>query len=87
MRALLLLPLMAACAPVAPDPAGGPATDACGASGYRSLIGSNIGAVTLPASLNHRVIGPGDVVTMDFVAERLNLWVSGSGEIERVTCG
>ena len=85
MRALALLPLLAACAPVAGAPAGGP--DACGASGYRSLVGTNIAAVTLPAELNHRVIGPGEMITMEVIEERLNLWVSGSGVIERVTCG
>ena len=61
--------------------------DACGASGYQSLVGAQLAAVTLPADLGARVIGPDDVVTTDFSAERMNIEVDAEGRITRVYCG
>ncbi|MEM9797743.1 MAG: I78 family peptidase inhibitor [Pseudomonadota bacterium] len=61
--------------------------DLCGAANYQSLIGANIAAVTLPADLNARVIGPDTAVTMDFVLERLNVEFDAAGIIQRVRCG
>jgi hypothetical protein len=61
--------------------------DACGAERYRSLIGTNVAAVTLPAELDFRVIGPGEAVTMDFVETRLNLRTDADGTILEVYCG
>ena len=83
MRPLLLLPLLAACAP------GGalPGPDACGASGYRGLVGQPLAAVTLPAALNDRVIRPGTPVTMDYDPTRLNLRLDAEGVIVAVDCG
>lgn len=61
--------------------------DACGADDYRGLVGHPLAAVTLPADLGARIIGPDTAVTMDFRPERLNIAVDGSGNIERVYCG
>ncbi|QBF30300.1 I78 family peptidase inhibitor [Thalassococcus sp. S3] len=61
--------------------------DTCGASGYQSLIGQPIAAVTLPADLNMRIVGPGDIVTMEYDASRLNFETDEMGVIQRVTCG
>ncbi|WP_167766890.1 I78 family peptidase inhibitor [Jannaschia formosa] len=61
--------------------------DPCGAEQYRSLVGANIAAVSLPASLNDRVIGPDTAVTMDFVPTRLNIEIDEDGEIQRLYCG
>lgn len=61
--------------------------DACGAVQYRSLVGANIAAVSLPAALDDRVIGPDTAVTMDFVPTRLNIEIDGDGEILRLYCG
>ncbi|MEM7491111.1 MAG: I78 family peptidase inhibitor [Pseudomonadota bacterium] len=85
MRALAVMGMvaLAACRP-AEEPGG---EDACGAAGYGSLVGTNIAAVSLPASLNHRVIGPDTAVTMDFIAERLNIRVDGDGVITELDCG
>ncbi|MBB5516792.1 hypothetical protein FHS89_002834 [Rubricella aquisinus] len=60
---------------------------ACGAADYAGLIGSNIAAVTLPATLNTRIIGPGMAVTMDYVPTRLNIETDGNGVIIRLYCG
>ncbi|MEJ6394255.1 I78 family peptidase inhibitor [Gymnodinialimonas sp. 2305UL16-5] len=61
--------------------------DTCNSAGYSSLVGSNIAAVTLPADLNMRIIGPDDLVTTDFAPERLNIEVDATGTIQRLTCG
>lgn len=74
--------LLAACR----EEAGAP-DDACGADAYAGLIGSNIAAVTLPADLNHRVLGPNDAATMDFVPDRLNIETDADGVIIGLRCG
>ena len=65
----------------------GPGTDACGASGYQSLMGTNIAAITLPAELNHRIIGPNDAYTEDYVPSRLNIFTDENGVVIEVRCG
>lgn len=90
MRRLFPILLLAACA--ARDDSEPPATDAaaedlCGASGYASLIGANIAAVTLPVSLNHRVIYPDTAVTRDYRRERLNIDVTADGTVTGLRCG
>ena len=62
------------------------AQDACGASQYASLVGSNFAAVTLPAEANVRIIQPDTVVTQDFRADRANLIVDAGGVITAVEC-
>lgn len=54
---------------------------------FQSLVGTNIGAVTLPAGLPHRIISPGMPYTEDFNPDRLNVFVDDKGWIARVTCG
>lgn len=75
-----------------PAPVATPATaeeataqDTCGASGYASMIGTNIAAVTLPTTV--RVIAPDTVVTMDFRADRVNIRTDAGGIITAVDCG
>jgi hypothetical protein len=78
------------------SPAAGPVTapepasadeDACGASQYQSLIGTNAAAVTLPADLPHRILGPNDAATMDYSPGRLNIMTDDNGVIIEVKCG
>ncbi|MFV0302295.1 MAG: I78 family peptidase inhibitor [Paracoccus sp. (in: a-proteobacteria)] len=76
----LALAMLVACAP---PPATGPLT--CDDS-YQSLVGSNIGAITLPAGLTHRIITPGMAVTEDYNPDRLNVHVDDKGWITRVEC-
>ena len=90
---LPLVVLLAACVEETPAPdAGQPvlppaADDTCGANDYASLIGTPLAAVTLPADLNDRVIEPDSAVTMDFVPERLNIYLDDAGIITQLTCG
>lgn len=63
------------------------ASDACGAEGYQSLVGQPLAAVSLPASLKSRIIQPDDLVTQDYVEDRLNIETDTRGTIMRVFCG
>jgi hypothetical protein len=96
MRAALsALTLLAACAaPETPPAAAAPQTaeeatraDACGASRYAHLIGTpadQIDRASLPPRT--RVITPDMMVTMDFSAERLNIFVGTDGRVGSLRC-
>ncbi|WP_185968504.1 I78 family peptidase inhibitor [Paracoccus sp. M683] len=91
LPALTLGLLMLAACETAP-PAVVPTVPAAGATAgctdaYQSLVGSNIGAVTLPTGLSHRIIPPNTAYTEDFSPDRLNIFVDDKGWITRVTCG
>ncbi|MEJ6396835.1 I78 family peptidase inhibitor [Yoonia sp. 208BN28-4] len=85
MRNALIVLLLSACAPAVTP--GGTAPDTCGKDDYAALVGANLAAVTLPADLNDRVIGPDDAVTLDFQPDRLNFFVDEAGLITRISCG
>lgn len=61
--------------------------DACNAGGYAGLVGSDLAAVTLPAALNDRVLGPGDVATLDYDPTRLNIRVDAENRVLSLDCG
>ena len=89
--AFLTIPLLAlaACQDVDDnDPTVIGGTDACGASGWQSLVGESrdvLAAMTFPAPM--RVIGPNDAVTMDYLPNRLNVIYGEDQIITRVECG
>jgi Peptidase inhibitor I78 family len=88
---ILTLPLaLMACVMIEPVPGGplDPATDACGASGLQGLVGQHARVLnTMRFAVPVRVIEAGMAVTMDYSAERLNIWLDEDRFIERVTCG
>ena len=68
-------------APVQPD------TDQCKASALQGLVGqpkSVLQTMLLPAG--SRVIEPGQAVTMDYRADRLNVEIGKDGRIGRIGC-
>jgi hypothetical protein len=81
---------LAGCEPVAPPgfdrmP---PEPEACGAKGMEKLLWKDravLAAMTFPAGT--RVIEPGQPVTADYSAERLNIDLDRQGRITRVWCG
>jgi hypothetical protein len=90
----MLLALAAtACAPAeapsAPDPLAGP----CNAAPLAPMIGrawsESLRAEVLRISGARalRAIGPGDIVSMDFRSDRLNVHHDGDRRIERFQCG
>lgn len=70
-------------------PATDPATaDTCNMAQYTALIGKPAtDAGVPPASASVRIIKPGDQVTMDFSATRLNIDVDAAGTISGLRCG
>jgi hypothetical protein len=92
--AVLAAIAMAACAPKdegaeMPPPPGLADADECGAAQYQSLIGKkNAGIPAQPAGANWRVTCSTCPVTMDFRADRLNIFYDEKTEIiETVKCG
>jgi glucose/arabinose dehydrogenase len=69
-------------------PSTDPAADTCNMAQYASLVGQpSTDAGVPPASATVRIIRPGDQVTMDFQATRLNIEVGADGMITAVRCG
>ena len=75
--------------PDAPDAAiPSSANDTCGASMYAELIGKPIDGKGVPGeSRLNRHIRPGTQVTMDYIAQRMNIEADGAGVIQKINCG
>lgn len=73
----------------APSPPADPASaDTCNMGQYLALVGKPASDPAVPpASATVRIIKPGDQVTMDFIATRLNIDVDAAGNISGVRCG
>jgi len=90
LAAALVLAALAGCAQV--ENAASEAADAgegdCGAAGLQALVGTSVGALD-PATLPEprRIIFPGQAVTMDFSADRLNVEIGTDDRVTRVYCG
>ncbi|MES2508595.1 MAG: I78 family peptidase inhibitor [Pseudomonadota bacterium] len=91
----VLVGLLAACAQQAPtpSPAMPPAAGACNAAGAQFALGGAANAALVEearvrsGSYIARVIQPGQAVTMEFNAMRLNLEVNGANTVMRARCG
>jgi len=68
---------------------GAPVTgQACGANHLQSYIGQPLSyAYATDAAMNARILRPGMITNMLYVADRLNFHVDASDTITRVTCG
>ena len=89
MRALALLPLLAlaACVEPVPPAAPEPAPDLCNAASMQGLVGQPSTVLRdMMLRAGTRVINPGDAVTMDFRADRMNIEIGTGGRIEKVAC-
>lgn len=94
MKYLVLLPLVALAACATPQPAD-PRIDrpelgegACDAERLGYLVGQDINEIdvdTLPQP--RRIIRPGQAVTMDYRAERMNVELDDEDRVVRVYCG
>jgi translation initiation factor IF-1 len=93
VRILALSLALTACVPATPLAEPAPTEDACGAS----RVAGHVGQVRSDALVQEfartsgarrvRWIGPGDVVTMDYSAERLNVHLDAQGRIAGFSCG
>ena len=91
--------LLVGCTTPAPPPVGtgtvptGPTTGACNAQDAQFAVGKTAGASVVEearqrsGSLMARVLRPGQMVTMEFNAQRLNLDVDSASVIRRARCG
>jgi hypothetical protein len=65
----------------------------CNAAPAQHLVGQMISvrlnevATRLTGARQGRVLRPGQIVTMEFRADRLNFYVDSNNRIERITCG
>ena len=92
---LLMLPLfsglLAACAATpTPEPAPPVSCNIAPANAYvgkRADHGVTEAARKATGANSVRVLGPGDVATMDYRGDRLNIMVDGQRVITRLTCG
>ena len=92
---LALLPttlLLAACATPAADDAP-VASGQCNADAAQKHVGHAASAGMIEAARKDagadrvRTLRPGQAVTMEYLAGRLNLYLDASGNIERIACG
>ena len=95
---LMLAFILAACTSAPPPPAAAPdapgvtvpsaANDTCGASMYAELVGKPINGQGVPGEgrLTRHIL-PGTQVTMDYVAQRMNIEADAGGVIRKIICG
>ncbi len=92
MRYTILAGLMlAGCGDaMAPVQGNGPAAaagpDTCGAAAYQHLLGKGA-AASLVVPEPKRVYGAADPVTLDYLADRINVQLDNTDTIVAVTCG
>ncbi|MDP3604425.1 MAG: I78 family peptidase inhibitor [Polaromonas sp.] len=90
--------LLVACTTPAPPPATGtaptgPPAAVCNAQGAEFAVGKTAGASVVEEARQRsgshmaRVLRPGQMVTMEFNAQRLNLDINAAGVVTRVRCG
>lgn len=95
--ALVLLGACAGMAPAQEDDAMPPAIppaedDTCAAAGLADMIGAPREAVEAAlaervAARTARVLAPGQPMTMDYRADRINVMLDDDGVVTRLTCG
>ena len=90
MRLLALSLLLTACTTVEPSPS---PRGECNAAPLADLVGrpssAELGAEALRRSGASRLrwIRPGDVVTMDYSPQRLNIHLDSQGRVDHFACG
>jgi len=94
MRAMIPLALaMSACAPAQPPATPDPLLGPCNAAPLAHMVGRawadslRAEALRLSGARAARVIRPGDMVTMDYRGDRLNVHLTAQGRIDRFDCG
>jgi len=94
MRIAILAALaVAGCAPAPAPGDAGPAASQCDAARLGGLVGRAFSdsvrteALRRSGARTARVIRPGDAVTMDYRADRLNIHLTAQSRVERFACG
>lgn len=89
--------LLAGCSTSESTPSATPAADAvhtrCDASAAQFAVGKVVSAALLEqarsksGAQNARVLGPNDMITMEYRSDRLNLNTDNTATVTRVNCG
>jgi hypothetical protein len=92
MRIAFVVLALCACATMEPETAPPAAEDACGAGRVADLVGRARRDVLDDVARRSgarriRYIRPGDAVTMDYSAARLNVHLDARDRVERFACG
>jgi hypothetical protein len=91
--ALALALALGACIPAPPQSAPPPPSGQCDAAPAAGLVGREATAELvaearrLSGARQARVIRPGQMVTMEYSADRLNLYLDDRNRVERLACG
>lgn len=64
-----------------------PGNKTCGAERIAPFVGQSVDLVELPTDHPYRVLPPDSIVTMDYLPERLNIFVTKDNVITELTCG
>ncbi|MCG7521150.1 I78 family peptidase inhibitor [Ruegeria sp. Ofav3-42] len=92
-RFIPALVLLAACAETTAPVDTPTSTDApvdlafCQGEAFADSIGQPVSTIQAQLPERSRVLGPDDIATQDYRIDRLNVYVTGSGNIQRLTCG
>ena len=93
-RFIPALVLLAACAETTTPVETLASTDAapvdlafCQGEAFADSIGQPVSTIQAQLPERSRVLGPDDIATQDYRIDRLNVYVTGSGIIQRLTCG
>lgn len=93
-RFIPALVLLAACAETTAPVETPTSTDAapvdlafCQGEAFADSIGQPVSTIQAQLPERSRVLGPDDIATQDYRIDRLNVYVTGSGIIQRLTCG
>ena len=84
---------LAACAGQPTDPAAPPIAGACNAEAAQAWIGKPATEANVQAAFKAtgakslRSLKPGDAMTMDYRADRVNVVQDANGAIEKISCG
>lgn len=94
MKKMIPLALaVSACAPAQPPAAPDPLLGPCNAAPLARMVGRawsdslRTEALRLSGARAARVIRPGDMVSMDYRGDRLNVHLTGEGRVARFDCG
>ncbi|MEO5494362.1 MAG: I78 family peptidase inhibitor [Sphingomonas sp.] len=91
-RIALLAVALGGCAAVAPLP-GPPLRGKCSTARLEEFVGKTLTVDLIHEAMvragvkDSRGIRPGQAVTMDYRADRLNIYTDAKGSIERFSCG
>ncbi len=59
----------------------------CQGEAFADTVGQPVSTIQAQLPERSRVLGPDDIATQDYRIDRLNVYINGTGIIQRLTCG